>query len=91
KGGRLLHIRGGNGLVLNAIKIQLMIGGNAKKKDVEGFQRQRRGVEVHPSNEIELLQVAINDAARSIVGCKRRDHIHIGDLLEIPGLPSFND
>ncbi|QQP55414.1 Uncharacterized protein FKW44_008578, partial [Caligus rogercresseyi] len=37
------------------------------------------------------VQVAINDAARSIVGCKRRDHIHIGDLLERAGLPSLNE
>ncbi|QQP56194.1 Hypothetical protein FKW44_000778 [Caligus rogercresseyi] len=29
-------LRGGNGLVLNAAKTQLMIGGNAKKKDVLG-------------------------------------------------------
>ncbi|QQP52030.1 Hypothetical protein FKW44_004024 [Caligus rogercresseyi] len=35
--------------------------------------------------------VAINDAARSIVGCKRRDHIHIGDLLERAGLPFLNE
>ncbi|QQP57347.1 Hypothetical protein FKW44_002295, partial [Caligus rogercresseyi] len=37
------------------------------------------------------MQVAINDATRSIVGCKRRDHIHIGDLLERAGLPSLNE
>ncbi|QQP36115.1 Hypothetical protein FKW44_021110, partial [Caligus rogercresseyi] len=27
----------------------------------------------------------------SIVGCKRRDHIHIGDLLERASLPSLNE
>ncbi|QQP31668.1 Hypothetical protein FKW44_006074, partial [Caligus rogercresseyi] len=37
------------------------------------------------------MQVAINDAARSIVGCKRRDHFHIRDLLERAGLPSLNE
>ncbi|QQP50643.1 Uncharacterized protein FKW44_011710, partial [Caligus rogercresseyi] len=161
---------GGNGLVLNATKTQLMIGGNVKKKDVAVFAVTVGGVEVHPSDEIEFLgvkfdtgfttaphninvakaaakraalisrlavhlprgkylrqlakglmigkisyaaaavaiprfdseckgpnaahravQVAINDAARSIVGCKRRDHIHIGDLLERAGLPSLNE
>ncbi|QQP56153.1 Uncharacterized protein FKW44_000725, partial [Caligus rogercresseyi] len=161
---------GGNGLVLNAAKTQLMIGGNAKKKDVLGFTINVGGVEVHPLDEIEFLgvkfdsafttvphniniakaaakraalisrlavhlprgkylrqlakglmigkisyaaaavtiprldneckgpnaahraiQVAINDAARSIVGCKRRDHIHVRDLLERAGLPSLNE
>ncbi|QQP39269.1 Uncharacterized protein FKW44_020095, partial [Caligus rogercresseyi] len=161
---------GGNGLVLNAAKTQLMIGGNAKKKDVLGFTINVGGVEVHPLDEIEFLgvkfdtafttvphniniakaaakraalisrlavhiprgkylrqlakglmigkisyaaaavtiprldneckgpnsahraiQVAINDAARSIVGCKRRDHIHVHDLLERAGLPSLNE
>ncbi|QQP31666.1 Hypothetical protein FKW44_025343, partial [Caligus rogercresseyi] len=32
------------------------------------------------------MQVAINDAARSIFGCERRDHLHIGDFLERAGL-----
>ncbi|QQP37336.1 Hypothetical protein FKW44_017568 [Caligus rogercresseyi] len=40
-----------------------------------------------PNTVHRAVQVAINDAARSIVGCKRRDHIHIGDLLE--SRPSF--
>ncbi|QQP56376.1 Uncharacterized protein FKW44_001007, partial [Caligus rogercresseyi] len=161
---------GGGGLILNAAKTQLMIGGNAKKKDVAGFTINVGGVEVHPFDEIEFLgvkfdtafttvphniniakaaakraalisrlavhlprgkylrqlakglmigkisyaaaavtiprldneckgpnaahraiQVAINDAARSIVGCKRRDHIHVRDLLERAGLPSLNE
>ncbi|QQP50321.1 Hypothetical protein FKW44_011285, partial [Caligus rogercresseyi] len=46
---------GGNGLVLNVTKTQLMIGGNAKKKDVVVFTMNVRGVEVHPSDEIEFL------------------------------------
>ncbi|QQP39207.1 Hypothetical protein FKW44_020013, partial [Caligus rogercresseyi] len=37
------------------------------------------------------VQVAINDAARSIVGCKIRDHIYIGDLLERAGLPYLKE
>ncbi|QQP37645.1 Hypothetical protein FKW44_017985, partial [Caligus rogercresseyi] len=44
-----------------------------------------------PNAAHRAVQVAINDAARSIVGCKRRDHIHIGDLLERAGLPSLNE
>jgi hypothetical protein len=28
------------------------------------------------------VQVAVNDVARSVVGCRREDHITIGDLLE---------
>ncbi|QQP40327.1 Uncharacterized protein FKW44_014331, partial [Caligus rogercresseyi] len=48
-------LRGGNGLVLNAAKTQLMIGGNAKKKDVLGFTINVGGVEVHPLDEIEFL------------------------------------
>ncbi|QQP40615.1 Hypothetical protein FKW44_014725, partial [Caligus rogercresseyi] len=40
---------------------------------------------------IPRFDIAINDAARSIVGCRRRDHIHIGDLLERAGLPSLNE
>ncbi|QQP51833.1 Uncharacterized protein FKW44_013298, partial [Caligus rogercresseyi] len=161
---------GRNGLVLNAAKTQLMIGGNAKKKDVAGFTINVGGIEVHQFDEIEFIgvkfdtafttvphniniakaavkraalisrlavhlpngkylrqlvkglmigkisyaaaavtiprldneckgsnaahraiQVAINDAARSIVGCKRRDHIHVRDLLERAGLPSLNE
>ncbi|QQP56647.1 Hypothetical protein FKW44_001377, partial [Caligus rogercresseyi] len=44
-----------------------------------------------PNAAHRAVQVAINDAARSIVGCTRRDHIHIGDLLERAGLPSLNE
>ncbi|QQP52632.1 Hypothetical protein FKW44_004842, partial [Caligus rogercresseyi] len=41
-----------------------------------------------PNAAHRAVQVAINDAARSIVGCKRRDHIHIGtSLREQPSLP----
>ncbi|QQP52422.1 Hypothetical protein FKW44_004577 [Caligus rogercresseyi] len=166
QGRRLLQIR----LVLNATKTQLMIGGNAKKKDVAVFTINVGGVKVHPSDEIEFLgvkfdsgftkvphnisiakaaanwatlisrlavhlprgkylrqlvkgliigkisydaaavniprldneckgpnaahraiRVAINDATRGIVGYKRRDHIHVGNLLERAGLPSLNE
>ncbi|QQP33075.1 Hypothetical protein FKW44_024315, partial [Caligus rogercresseyi] len=30
-----------------------------------------------PNAAHRAIQVAINDAARSIVGCKRQDHIHV--------------
>ncbi|QQP42342.1 Hypothetical protein FKW44_016965, partial [Caligus rogercresseyi] len=36
---------------------QLMIGGNAKKKDVAVFTVNVEGVEVHSSDEIEFLEV----------------------------------
>ncbi|QQP54199.1 Hypothetical protein FKW44_006953 [Caligus rogercresseyi] len=44
-----------------------------------------------PNAAHRAIQVALNDAARSIFGCKRRDHIHVGDLLERAGLPSLNE
>ncbi|QQP38045.1 Hypothetical protein FKW44_018518, partial [Caligus rogercresseyi] len=44
-----------------------------------------------PNAAHKAIQVTINDAARSIVGCKRRDHIHVHDLLERAGLPSLNE
>ncbi len=31
---------------------------------------------------LSQVQVAVNDVARSVVGCRREDHITIGDLLE---------
>ncbi|QQP41982.1 Uncharacterized protein FKW44_016510 [Caligus rogercresseyi] len=144
---------GGNGLVLNATKTQLMIGGNVHPSDeIEflgvkfdtGFTTAPHNINVAkaaakraalisrlavhlprgkylrqlakglmigkisyaaaavaiprfdneckgPNAAHRAVQVAINDAARSIVGCKRRDHIHIGDLLERAGLPSLNE
>ncbi|QQP37064.1 Hypothetical protein FKW44_022370 [Caligus rogercresseyi] len=48
-------LRGGNGLVLNAAKNQLMIGGHAKKKDVLGFTINVGGVEVHHSMKLSFL------------------------------------
>ncbi|QQP52158.1 Uncharacterized protein FKW44_004206 [Caligus rogercresseyi] len=44
-----------------------------------------------PNAAHRAIQIAINDAARSIFGCKRRDHIHVCDLLERAGLPSLNE
>ncbi|QQP41216.1 Hypothetical protein FKW44_015512, partial [Caligus rogercresseyi] len=37
------------------------------------------------------VQVAINDVAWSIVGCRRRDHIRIEDLLRSAKIPSLNE
>jgi hypothetical protein len=36
------------------------------------------------------IQVALNDIARSITGTRRRDHVHIEDLLAQAGLESAN-
>jgi hypothetical protein len=158
-----------NGLVLNASKTQLLIGGKANHRDLASFSVVVDGTSVHPGRELELLgvkfdakltttphdsavaasarqraamisrlalhlprgaylqqlarglligkvgyaiaavvaprlegdmaqptashmavQVAINDAARSITGKKRTDHIRIPDLLHHAGLPSVN-
>jgi hypothetical protein len=38
----------------------------------------------------ETTQVALNDVARSIVGCKRSDRVKIEELLESARIPSFN-
>ncbi|QQP35941.1 Hypothetical protein FKW44_020892, partial [Caligus rogercresseyi] len=35
--------------------------------------------------------VATNDAARTIVGCRRRAHIHIGTSLSLPSLKEVAD
>jgi hypothetical protein len=36
------------------------------------------------------VQVAVNNMARSVVGCRREDHITIGDLLEAAKYLSLN-
>ncbi|QQP37667.1 Rna-directed dna polymerase from mobile element jockey-like protein, partial [Caligus rogercresseyi] len=156
-GRRLLQIAGGNGLVLNAAKTQLMIGATPRKRmfwaspSTSGASRCTHSMKLIPHNiniakaaakraalisrlavhiprgkylrqlakglmigkisyaaaavtiprldneckgpnsAHRAIQVAINDAARSIVGCKRRDHIHVHDLLERAGLPSLNE
>jgi hypothetical protein len=38
----------------------------------------------------KATQVALNDVARSIVGCKRSDRVKIEELLESARIPSFN-
>jgi hypothetical protein len=38
----------------------------------------------------KATQVALNDVARSIVGCKRSDRVEIEELLESARIPSFN-
>ncbi|QQP38638.1 Hypothetical protein FKW44_019266 [Caligus rogercresseyi] len=40
-----------------------------------------------PDAAHRAIQVAINDVARSIAGCRRRDHIRIEDLLSIAKFP----
>jgi hypothetical protein len=47
----------GNGLVLNASKTQLLIGGKAKPKDLETFSVMVDGTAVNPGRELELLGV----------------------------------
>ncbi|QQP36138.1 Uncharacterized protein FKW44_021137, partial [Caligus rogercresseyi] len=44
-----------------------------------------------PDAAHRAVQVAINDVARSIAGCRRRDHIRIEDLLSIAKIPSLNE
>ena len=47
----------GNGLILNASKTQLMVGGKVRPADLEDFSVQVGTVEVHPSSELELLGI----------------------------------
>jgi hypothetical protein len=47
----------GNGLVLNASKTQLLIGGKAKQKDLATFTVMVDGTAVNPGKELELLGV----------------------------------
>ncbi|QQP38291.1 Hypothetical protein FKW44_018828 [Caligus rogercresseyi] len=44
-----------------------------------------------PDAAHRAVQVAINDVARSIAGCRRRDHIRIEDLLSFAKIPSLNE
>eukprot|EP00095_Tigriopus_kingsejongensis_P004280 maker-scaffold555_size137745-snap-gene-0.25 protein:Tk04280 transcript:maker-scaffold555_size137745-snap-gene-0.25-mRNA-1 annotation:"e3 ubiquitin-protein ligase mdm2 isoform x1" len=46
-----------NGLVLNASKTQLMIGGNVKAKDLACLRVVVGGIDVEPTSEMELLGV----------------------------------
>jgi hypothetical protein len=40
--------------------------------------------------KLSQVQVAVNDAARSVVGCRREDHVAIVDLLEAAKYLSLN-
>jgi hypothetical protein len=40
---------------------------------------------------LRSVQIAINDTARSITGCKRSDHIEVHDLIARAGLPTMNE
>jgi hypothetical protein len=51
----------GNGLVLNAAKTQLMVGGNVKNRDVASFRVSVNGIEVSPAKEMELLGVKFDN------------------------------
>lgn len=51
----------GNGLVMNAGKTQLMVGGNIKAKDVASFTVIIDNVVVRPGKEMELLGVKFNN------------------------------
>jgi hypothetical protein len=51
----------GNGLVLNAAKTQLMVGGNIKNRDVASFSVLVDGIEVSPAKEMELLGVKFDN------------------------------
>ena len=160
----------GNGLVLNASKTQLLVGGKVRPAALEDFSVRVGDVEVLPSSELELLgvkfdskfstsphdaalaksaherasliakiahyiprgaylsqlakgllvgkvnyalaavasprldpgatelpaackpvQVALNDAARTILGKRRDDRIKVPVLLHRAGLPSYNN
>ena len=52
-----LRFATGNGLVLNASKTQLLVGGKVRPADLEDFSVQVGAVEVRPSSELELLGV----------------------------------
>eukprot|EP00095_Tigriopus_kingsejongensis_P001026 maker-scaffold587_size153100-snap-gene-0.23 protein:Tk01026 transcript:maker-scaffold587_size153100-snap-gene-0.23-mRNA-1 annotation:"phosphatidylinositol -trisphosphate 3-phosphatase tpte2-like isoform x1" len=49
-----------NGLVLNAAKTQLMVGGNAKVKDIASLSVVLEGVVVRPATEIVFLGVTFD-------------------------------
>jgi hypothetical protein len=51
----------GNGLVLNAAKTQLMVGGNIKNRDIASFSVSVNGIKVGPTNEMELLGVKFDN------------------------------
>jgi hypothetical protein len=44
-----------------------------------------------PSMGARATQVALNDVARSLTGCKRKQHMKIGDLLMKANFPSYNE
>ena len=48
------------------------------------------GDTTNPSANNAAIQVAVNDVARSISGCARRDHIKVQDLLDRVTMPSYN-
>ena len=44
----------------------------------------------NPSSNSMAIQIAMNDVARSVLGCTRKDHVKIQDLLSRAHIPSFN-
>ena len=44
-----------------------------------------------PSGRAKKLQVIINDAARLITSCRRREHVRVQDLLKDAKLPTVNN
>jgi len=44
-----------------------------------------------PSQNTMSIQVAMNDVARTLSGCVRRDHIKVQDLLTRASMPSYNE
>jgi hypothetical protein len=50
-----------NGLVLNAAKTQLMVGGNIRARDIASFSVSVDGIEVSPAKEMELLGVKFDN------------------------------
>jgi hypothetical protein len=48
------------------------------------------GSTVATSEALSQVQVAVNDVARSVVGCRREDHVTIVDLLEAAKYLSLN-
>eukprot|EP00095_Tigriopus_kingsejongensis_P012084 maker-scaffold60_size442463-snap-gene-3.28 protein:Tk12084 transcript:maker-scaffold60_size442463-snap-gene-3.28-mRNA-1 annotation:"CheB methylesterase" len=92
-----------NGLVLNAGKTQIMIGGKAPEKELVNASVNIGGHDVKPSNikpqinedspvspPVKEMQIALNDAARTITGLRRQDHVKIADLMGRANLASIN-
>jgi hypothetical protein len=76
------------GTYLRQLSYGLVMGKFAH--ELAAVARPRLDIEDTATGIWSKIQVALNDVARSITGVRRRDHVTVKDLLDLPGIESAN-